>query len=354
MDIQTTRKEDVMRDMITKMTLILLGIFLCVSTAPADDTEQERERLQNREMIHAGIPDHDAENMNRMMIKNHFNHQNRIKARQIVMDAAKQGLPFQAVMNKAYEGVAKNAPAEAIVNAMEKIRHRYAYAYEKAQQITDDRQQIKHIGQSIVDSLKAGLSNEDADRIMLALQQHTRQMNRSQAEELAGESFQTAGTMARLGVDSALITDIACQAIQDNYSAEKMRQLKNRFRAEAMNTPPAIVAGQFRYSIQEGMMAGQLEAGHQYGSSGSNKGRDGHSADNSGGSGHTGAIGSGGSGGSGAAGAIGSGSSGSSGGTGSIGTGSSGGAAGSGGSGGAGGSGGSGGSRGPGSSKSKG
>jgi len=381
-----------MQEIVKKLMLITFGIFLCASAVQGDDAGQDRDRLkeQIRDMINAGIPEDDSEKINQMMMNHHFSHRNMIKAQQIVMDTVKEGLPFTPVINKAYEGIAKNAPDEAIVNAMEKTRRRYSYAYEQAKQITDNRQQIQNLGQSIFDGLQAGLSSEDADKIMISLKQQTRKTDRVNAEGLAMETFLAARTMARLGVASTSITDITCQAIQNKYNAEKMHQLQTRFKEEAMNTPPSVVAGRYLYSLHEGMMDKHLGSSQNKNNSGSgsgvNQGHGENAAGNSngsgtsGGSGSAGSINSGSSGSSGSAdsgsfgnsgGSSGAGSVGGSGGAGSINTGNSGSAGGSGGSGSIssgssgssggsgnaspalpGGSGGSGGSKGPGSSKS--
>ncbi len=381
-----------MQEVIKKIILIAFGIFLCASAVQGDDAGQDKDRLkeQIRDMINTGIPEDDSEKINQMMMNHHFSHGNMIKAQQIVMDTVKEGLPFTPVINKAYEGTAKNAPDEAIVNAMEKTRRRYSYAYEQAKQITDNRQQVQNLGQSIVDGLQAGLNNEDADKIMIALKQQTRKTDRVNAEGLARETFLAARTMARLGVASTSITDITCQAIQNKYNAEKMHQLQTRFKEEAMNTPPSVIADQYLYSLHEGLMDRHLGSSQNKNSSGSgsgvNQGHGENAAGNSNGSGtsggsdsagsiHSGSSGSSGSAGSGSfgnsGGSSGAGSTGGSGSAGSINTGNSGSAGGSGGSGSIssgssgssggsgnasparpGGSGGSGGSKGPGSSKS--
>ncbi len=310
-----------MRKIIKNIVSITFCILLCASTVQGEDAEQARERLmvQTRNMINAGVPDDEAEKMVRVMSQNNFRHQHMIRALKVVVDTGEEGLPVAPVMNKAYEGIAKNAPDEIIVKAMEKTRQQYAYAYGQAKQVTDDKQQIQRIGKAIVDGLKAGLNKDGADQIMAAVRQQTRQMNRRQAGELAEESFLAARTMARFGVSSTSATDITCQALQNNYSAENIRQLQNRFQAQAMNTPPAIVAEQYIYSIHNGIMAEQLRSNYNGGDSVArnkgNRGQGGSSTGNSMGPGTSGGPRSGGSGpggsGSGGSGSGGSGSGGS-------------------------------------------
>ncbi len=258
---------------IKNIALVTFCILLCASIVQGEDKEQAREQLmvQKRNMINAGVPDDEAENMVRVMSQNNFRHRHMIRAMKVVTDTGNEGLPVAPVMNKAYEGIAKNAPDEAIVKAMEKTRQQYAYAYGQAKQVADDKQQVQRIGKTIVDGLKAGLNKDDVDKIMFALQQQTREMKRKQAEELVVESFLAARTMARFGVSSSSVTDITCQALQNKYSAENLRQLQYRFKAQAMNTPPAIVAEQYIYSIHQGIMAEQLRSNYNGGNSGANK-----------------------------------------------------------------------------------
>lgn len=305
-----------MGKIIKNIVLITFCILLCSSTVQGEDKEQDRERLmvQKRNMINAGVPGDEAENMVRVMSQNNFNHRHMIRALKVVTDTGNEGLPVAPVMNKAYEGIAKNAPDEVVVKAMEKTRQQYAYAYGQAKQVADDKQQVQRIGKAIVDGLRAGLNKDGADKIMAAVQQQTRQMKRKQAGELAEESFLAARTMARFGVSSNSVTDIMCQALQQNYSAENMRQLQNRFRAQAMNTPPSIVADQYIYSIHNGIMAEQLKSNYNGGNAGAinkgNMGQGGSSAGNSMGTGTSGGPRPGGSG-SGGSGSGGSGSGGS-------------------------------------------
>lgn len=294
-----------MRKTIKNIVLITFCILFCASTVQGEDTEQARERLmlQKRNMINAGVPDGEAEKMIRVMSQNNFRHRHMITALKVVTDTGEEGLPVAPVMNKAYEGIAKNAPAEIVVKAMEKTRQQYAYAYGQAKQVTDDKQQVQHIGKAIVDGLKAGLNKDGANQIMANVRQQTRQMKRKQAGELAEESFLAARTMARFGVSSTSVTDITCQALQNKYSAKNMRQLQNRFKVQAMNTPPAIVAEQYIYSIHNGIMAEQLRSNYNGGNSvASNKGNRGQGGSPTGSSMGTGTSGGSHSGGSGSSG----------------------------------------------------
>jgi len=320
-----------MERILKKPACIILGILLLASTVQGEDAKQDAERLrvQTRNMIAAGVPGDKAEKMLQMMASHNFSHRNMVRAQQLVIDCEKKGLPSSQVMNKAFEGMAKNAPDEAIVNAMEATHSRYSYAHRHAKQITNDERQVEEISEAIAGGLKAGVNKKDADKIMAAVRQRTRDMDQKQVEELAEESLKAARTMARFGVPSDAVAGVTCNALRNNYSAKNMRQLQTRFKTQAMKNSTSAVANQYAHAISKGAAAGHLGSSSQ--NKGSNKGSAGHGggssgAGNSSGSGSGGAgSGSGGSGGSGSGGgAGGSGSGGGSGGGGSGGSGGSG------------------------------
>ena len=185
------------------------------------------------------------------------------------METMQSGLPVDPVMNKAFEGMAKNKPDETIVQAMKKTQSRYAYAYRKAQDVTTDEESQNTLGQSIAQGMGAGLQDQDIERVMAQLQTRTRQMSQKKADELCLQTFQTARVMARLGVDPDNVSDVVSQALQNQFTAKKMRQLGVNFSNQSQQTSPNQLANQF---------AQQLGQGQNKGNSGSsNKGNTGQS-----------------------------------------------------------------------------
>jgi len=83
------------------------------------------------------------------MLQHRFQEKNTIQAQNTLMETMRSGLPVDPVMNKAFEGMAKNKPDETIVQAMKKTQSRYAYAYRKAQEITTDEDSQNILGRSI-------------------------------------------------------------------------------------------------------------------------------------------------------------------------------------------------------------
>ena len=107
-----------------KLLIIILGICLCSSLAFGDEVDRrlstignEQIRVHTRAMINAGIPSDEAIKMTRLMIQNNYQYQNTLRAQKIMIDTVKEGLPDKPVMNKAYEGIAKNAQEGRVVEA---------------------------------------------------------------------------------------------------------------------------------------------------------------------------------------------------------------------------------------------
>ena len=278
-----------------KILLIILSIFFFASLAWGDEVDDglsnmatEQIRIHTRAMINAGIPSDDAIKMTRMMIQNRFQHKNTLRAQQIVMDTAKKNLPIEPVMNKAFEGIAKNVHENQVIQAMEKTRNRYSYAYSHAREFTNKRGRTDNIGNAIAKGLAAGMTEKDIERTTERLRQRTRQMTRTRAEILAEESFLALRTMARLGVSSKMAADTVCQALQQQYSAKEMKQMHHSFMTRSMSTNPAKLAYQYTHAIRKGVRAGNLDT-NQTGKPTQNDHTGGSgSSDGSGGSGSSG------------------------------------------------------------------
>ena len=281
-----------------KILLIILSIFFFASLAWGDEVDDglsnmatEQIRVHTRAMINAGIPSDDAIKMTRMMIQNRFQQKNTLRAQQIVMDTAKKNLPIEPIMNKAFEGIAKNVHENQVIQAMEKTRNRYSYAYSHAREFTNKRGRTDNIGNAIAKGLAAGMTEKDIERTMERLRQRTRQMTRTRTEMLAKESFLALRTMARLGVSSKMAADTVCQALQQQYSAKEMKQMHHSFMTRSMSTNPAKLAYQYTHAIRKGVRAGNLDTNQTGKPTQNDHTRGSGSSDGSGGSGNSGGSG---------------------------------------------------------------
>jgi hypothetical protein len=313
-----------------KLLIIIIGSCLCSSLVFGDEVDRrlstignEQIRVHTRAMINAGIPSDEAIKMTRLMIQHNYKDQNILRAQKILIDTVKEGLPDKPVMNKAYEGIAKNVQEDRVVGAMEKTRTRYSVAYRHARSITQNPVRVNDIGKTIAEGLTAGIDNKDTYQIMESLQNRTRQMTRNNTEAFAEEIFLSLRDMARRSVLSRIATDVVGKALEHQYSLEEIKQMRQSFISRSMNFDPTILAIQYGNDIEHGVRAKDLndrqrgksapfgkDSGHSGSGSfgGGSGGTGGGSGGAGGGSGGTGGGGSGGTGGGGSGGTGGSGS----------------------------------------------
>ena len=327
--------------------LIMSVLFCLTSLVFADEPEglsqQARESVeqQTREMSALGIPKAQAQKMLTLMNQNRFEKQNIVRAQQVVMNTAKAELPTEPVMSKAIEGMAKQAKEQEVIAAMETVRSRYAHANRLAKSLSDDKQSIDTMTKAAADSLAAGMKTEDMETVVaqLQVQTRTRQQTRNKTEDdkLAIQTMQTTRTMARLGVHSSEVSDTLCQALQNRYTHQEMKQMRHQIAKQSNQASARQTASRHAGSIGKGGNSGNSgSAGSGSGGSGSGSGGSGSgsggSGSGSGGSGSGSGGGGSGSGGSGpGSGGSGSGSGGGGSGSGGSGSGSGGGGSGSGG-----------------------
>lgn len=279
-----------------KTLLILMALMLWVCPVWADeinDALPENTSLQirnnTRQMIRAGISQDDATQMTRAMLQHRFQERHLLQAQNTLMETIQSGLPVEPVMNKAFEGMAKNKPDGLIVQAMKKTQSRYAYAYRKALELTPDQETQNSLGLSIAQGMGAGLQEKDMEPVMAQLQTRIRQMSQNKADELCLQTFLTARVMARLGVDPDNVSDVVCQALQNRFTAREMQQLRSNFNSQSQQISPNQLANQFAQKLGQGEKPGESgsSSGNNAGQSGSSQGRgseSGNASENRGGS----------------------------------------------------------------------
>ena len=298
--------------------MLLLPVCFAADNAALSGSVQAQIEVQAREMNAVGVPAEPARNMLTAMHQHQFTEGNIAKAQHTVMNCAKGGLPTEPVMNKAAEGMAKNASETQIIAAMQTVQNRYAHANKMAKTISSDDDTVDALTHSIADSLAAGMKARDMETVMLQLENRKKaqEKNKDEMDHLATQTMQTTRTMARLGILSSDVSDTVCQALQNNYSHLEMEQLQHQMAKQAHQVPPQQIAHQHANAIGKGGNpggSGSAPGGSGPGDSGSGVGGNG-SGSGSGGSGNGSGSGSG-SGGSGNGSGSGSGSDGSGGGS---------------------------------------
>jgi len=268
--------------------------FLCISTwaFAADEpglslSVQEEVQQMTQEMSALGIPEAKAQKMLTLMHQNRFQHLNIVRAQQTVMNAAKEGIPTEPIMNKALEGMVKRAQQQQVIVAMEKVRNRHQYAHRTAKSLAKDKKTADSVAEAVSDSLAAGMTTGDMDRIMAQLHIQNRQQTNNQAEELSLQTMQTVRTMARLGATNTAVTEVVNQALQHQYTSRQMQQMRNKFARDAQQTSASQLAHQYAGSISNGDSPGNSNGGGNSSSGGGS----GNGADSGGGNGGSGGNG---------------------------------------------------------------
>lgn len=279
------------------MSLLIYGLFTVSTLAHAADSQilsrqaQQNVQQMTKEMSALGISDAKAQKMLRRMHQNHFQQQNIVRAQQTIMDAAQKGLPTEHIINKAMEGMVKRAKEQQVIKAMEAVRSRYEYAYKVARSLSDDKNISHKMAGAIADSLTAGMTTQDMDRIAAQLKTQTRGQTKNQAEDLSFQTMHTIRTMARLGSPTSDVSDTICLALQHQYSSGQMKQLRHNFSRDTQQTSARQLARQYADSIDNGESPGNSRGG------GNNRGESSKGADSGGGNGNGGSGGGGGGGG---------------------------------------------------------
>lgn len=219
-----------------RIFLIALAVLFCASMAFADEVDEalsnmatEQLKASTRQMIRCGIDSEHAIKMTRNMLKNHFKAEHVLRAHEVIMNAKREELPVKPLMEKAYEGMAKRVQSGKTVQAMERVRSRYALAYGHAKGLTQEEAEIRNIGNTIAQGLAAGLHDRDVEDITYKVQQRAQEITKAEAGELAIESFRMARDMRRLGAASMSVADAVWQALDYHYTAKDMKTMRDSF-----------------------------------------------------------------------------------------------------------------------------
>jgi hypothetical protein len=242
-----------------KTVLAALAFLLCASISFADqvdeglpDTATTEVKAGARHMIRAGIKSEDAVRMTRVMLEHLFSNQNIIRAQEIIMRATREGLPVEPIINKSYEGMAKRVHEANIILAMEKVMKRYAFAYQQACKLTQDKVRRSHIMEEVAECVAAGITENDVDRLVYQLDYRVRETPMDDSEGLATETFRTVKEVARQRVPSMLTADMALYALKNQYDAKKMISMRQSFMKHTRDTSAQTVADVYSDTIRQG------------------------------------------------------------------------------------------------------
>jgi hypothetical protein len=303
-----------------------LFLVLFAAAAQCDEIEDSLPpdtppeiKASARQAIQNGLDPKNVVKLTRSMLQNKFDEQQVQLAHTLMIKAKNSNMPVQPLMNKAFEGMAKNVPPPLIVSAMERVQSRNEFAFQRAARLSRSKSQTANLGRALSDALAAGFSKEDADKITQLLQQRSQSMKSDKAHSLALECYNTARDVSRLGVTSPAVANMLAGALNKGFSHQDMLAMRSAFMTQAQQSQPQNLARSYSAAIQEGKGfqegpgsgagnssegsggnagGGSAGAGGSSGSSGSGSGIGGSGSGGSGSSGSgSGGSGSGGSGG---------------------------------------------------------
>jgi len=129
-----------------------------------------------RQAVENGLEPQGLVKLTRAMLQNKFNAQQIQSAYALMIEAKNSGMPVQPLMNKAFEGMAKSVSPPLILNAMQIVQSRSAFAFQSAAKLSSDKSRAENLGRTLAAGLAAGLSREDAEKITNVVQQRAASM----------------------------------------------------------------------------------------------------------------------------------------------------------------------------------
>ncbi|UCD82475.1 MAG: hypothetical protein JSW26_13930 [Desulfobacterales bacterium] len=236
---------------------LFLVLFATAALADAIDDglppdTPEAVKVGTRQAIQNGLEQESVIKLTRAMLQDKFDEQQIQLAHALMIEAKNSGMPVQPLVNKAFEGMAKGVPPPLIVNAMETVQFRNAFAFQRAAKFSNDRSRTENLGLTLAAGLAAGLSWDDADKINGKLQQRTAPMNSDRAYSLALECYQTVRDVSRLGVSSQDVVSMLSMALNKGFNHEDMHALRNSFVAQARQSEPQNLARSYTAAIKAG------------------------------------------------------------------------------------------------------
>jgi hypothetical protein len=247
------------------------AIFILVSTsiAAGDDVDQalsgvapEAVVQSAQQLIQSGANRASIIDATRAMLQYGFTARQTLAAHTVLMNALQQGLSPDPIINKAFEGISKHVAADGIVNAMQKIETRHAFAHQQAQKFAIRKAQADRIGQIIAAGLAAGIEPTGVAAIATEFQARSQHMRSDQRDALALETFKTARDMARLGVSSSQTVSLVGKALQHEFTAEQMQAMRTSFIKDCRATAPQSTAASYAKAIEQGKGFGGQGNGH--------------------------------------------------------------------------------------------
>jgi hypothetical protein len=275
-----------MEDFMKKLLFILM--IMCFIPAfgfadevddglPADTPAQVKESA--RQAISLGVQNHGVINMTQTMLQNKYTEKQMLAAHEVLINARKQNLDTEPIMNKFNESVAKKEKASKSIKAMEKVRSNYETASGLAGRMTQDKTQTRAMTQELAECMNAGVTTKNMEQISTMLQTRTKDMKMEDAQALNKGTLVTVKQMAGSGADSGSVTNVVKNAFEKGYTVRDMEKLGNTFTEQVKNASSSTaLANSYANAVKNGAKADDVgnyahkSAGSGYGQGSSGSG----------------------------------------------------------------------------------
>jgi len=205
---------------------VLWGPGICLSAA-ANDSWSPAVQSNTARLVQEGLPASELESITQAMIQARFTEREMIRLQNTILQTYRQGLPIAPVNQKILEGIAKDAPAGAIILAAERVMTRYQNSLRLAAQLTEEKKLANQWATLIATGNAAGLPFEDMETIIEGV--HLRSRADNNTGLLITETLTTARDMARQSVPPESVTQIITLALEQGFNDQEMRQLNSTF-----------------------------------------------------------------------------------------------------------------------------
>jgi hypothetical protein len=232
-----------------RLLLAVFFVFLIPFLSFADEMDKalptntpSKIKESARQVIQLGVEPNSVIKMTQSMIAADFSEQQIVAVHEILAKVTKRDLDEKPIINKLYEGIAKNVKPETIIQVMEINRDRYEFANAYTQNMKIDEDKAKVVAKIVADCRAANMDITSMNKIKEMLLVKNQNAPRNQALDLIDKTLNTARIMARSGVDSKDIVDVMNNAFKRNYNAGQMETLGNIFmmQAKGMSSAPDL------------------------------------------------------------------------------------------------------------------
>lgn len=205
----------------------------------------------------AGLPEDQAARLTGALMQGRFSEKEILATHALLRDALEQALPTAPLVDKAFEGMAKQVPAASILTALQTVQARNAFAFAQARALTPQHAAAQRLGPVIADGMTAGVSQSDIAAVTRAVQTQAPHAGQS---DLGVAAFLSVRDLSRMGLSSTETTTVVREALNHGFGVEGLHTLREAFASQAKSATPQAVAKSFVSGIRQGQSPTALGA----------------------------------------------------------------------------------------------